>query len=86
MPLIPALERQKQADFCYRVSSKTAKATQRNPVSKKTKKTKKPKEKKNQKTNKKGNHEHQLHTPILPKTILKGCYKKTTAILVAQRG
>jgi hypothetical protein len=41
MPLIPALRRQRQADLCefeaslvYRSSSTTAKATQRNPVSK----------------------------------------------------
>jgi hypothetical protein len=45
-PLIPALQRQRQADLCesslvYRVSSKTAKATQRNPVSKKEKRKKK---------------------------------------------
>ena len=40
-PLIPALGRQRQADLCefkdslvYRVSSRTAKDTQRNPVSK----------------------------------------------------
>ena len=40
-PLIPALGRQKQADLCefkdnlvYRVSARTAKDTQRNPVSK----------------------------------------------------
>ena len=43
MPLIPALGRQRQLDLCefktslvYRVSFRTAKATQRNPVSKKT--------------------------------------------------
>jgi hypothetical protein len=46
MPLIPALGRQRQADFefeaslVYRVSSRTARATQRNPVSKKQNKTK----------------------------------------------
>ena len=41
MSLIPALGRQRQADFCefeaslvYRASSKTARATQRNPVPK----------------------------------------------------
>jgi hypothetical protein len=41
MPLISAFERQKQADLCefkanliYRVNSRTARATQRNPVSK----------------------------------------------------
>ena len=41
MPLIPALGRQRQVDLCefeaslvYRVSSRTARATQRNPVSK----------------------------------------------------
>ena len=40
-PLLPALGRQKQEDFCefeanltYIVSSRTARATQRNPVSK----------------------------------------------------
>jgi hypothetical protein len=39
VPLIPALRRQKQVDLCeleaslvYRFSSRTAKATQRNPV------------------------------------------------------
>ena len=39
--MIPALERQRQVDLCefkatlvYRVSSKTARVTQRNPVSK----------------------------------------------------
>ena len=40
MPLIPALERQRQADFqdslVYRVSSRTARATQGNTVSKTT--------------------------------------------------
>jgi hypothetical protein len=36
MPLIPALGRQRQVDF-YRVSSRTARAIQRNPVSKRTK-------------------------------------------------
>jgi hypothetical protein len=41
MPLIPALGRQRQVDFweaslVYRVSSRTARAIQRNPVSKKT--------------------------------------------------
>jgi hypothetical protein len=48
MPLIPALgRRQRQADFefevslVYRVSSRTARATQRNSVSKKTKQTNK---------------------------------------------
>ena len=46
MPLIPALGRQRQVDFwveaslVYRVSSKTARATQRNPVLKKTSKQK----------------------------------------------
>jgi hypothetical protein len=41
MPLIPAFMRQRQADFCkfeaslvYRPSSRPARATQRNPVSK----------------------------------------------------
>ena len=45
MTLIPALVRQRQADLCefkaslvYRVSSRTGKATQRNPVLKKKKK------------------------------------------------
>jgi hypothetical protein len=45
MPLIPALGRQRQVDFeaslVYRVSSRTARATQRIPVSKNKKKTKK---------------------------------------------
>jgi hypothetical protein len=46
MPLIPALGRQRQADFefeaslVYRVSSRIARATQRNPVSKNKKKRK----------------------------------------------
>jgi hypothetical protein len=50
MPLIPALWRQRQADFCvleaslvYRVSSRTARAIQRNPVSKKKKQKQKKK-------------------------------------------
>jgi hypothetical protein len=44
MPLIPALGRQRQADFwfeaslVYRVSSRIARALQRNPVSKQPKK------------------------------------------------
>jgi hypothetical protein len=44
MPLIPALGRKKQVDLwefeaslCYRVSSRTVRATQRSPVLKKTK-------------------------------------------------
>jgi hypothetical protein len=48
MPLIPALGRQRQAgvsefktSLVYRVSSRTARAIQRNPVSKKQNKTKK---------------------------------------------
>jgi hypothetical protein len=53
MPLIPALGKQRQVDLCefkpilvYRVSSKTDKATQRNPVSqnKQINKTKRQKE------------------------------------------
>jgi hypothetical protein len=46
MPLIPALGRQRQTDsefeasLVYRVSSRTARATQRNPVPKKQNKTK----------------------------------------------
>ena len=47
MPLIPALRRLKQVDLCefkaslvYRVSSRTARAIQRNPVSKKNQKKK----------------------------------------------
>jgi hypothetical protein len=50
MPLIPALGRQRQADFefeanlVYRVSSRTARATQRKPVLKNQKKKKKKKE------------------------------------------
>jgi hypothetical protein len=57
MPLIPALGRQRQVDPCefkaglvYRASSRTARATQRNPVSKsqekKRKKERKGKERK----------------------------------------
>jgi hypothetical protein len=49
MPLIPALRRQREVDISefeaslvYRVSSRTARATQRNPVSKKKQKKKKP--------------------------------------------
>jgi hypothetical protein len=41
MPLIPTLERQRQVDLCdfkanliYKLSPRTARATQRNPVSK----------------------------------------------------
>jgi hypothetical protein len=45
VPLIPALGRQRQteleASLVYRVSSRTARATQRNPVSGKKKKKKK---------------------------------------------
>ena len=44
MPLIPALGRERQVDLCefeaslvYRVSSRTVRDTQRNPVSKETK-------------------------------------------------
>lgn len=42
MPLIPAAERQKQAELCLvnRASSQTGKATQRKPVSKKPKRKK----------------------------------------------
>jgi hypothetical protein len=47
MPLIPVVGRQRLANLCefkaslvYRVSSRTEKATQRNPVSKKKTKTK----------------------------------------------
>ena len=47
MPLIPTFGRQRQADLSefeaslvYRVSSRTSRATQRNPVSKKTRKKK----------------------------------------------
>ena len=50
MPLIPALGRQRQVDFeasfVYKVSSRTARAIQRNSVSKKKKKKRKEKEKK----------------------------------------
>lgn len=47
MPLSPALEMQRQVDLCkfevslgYRASSKTARATQRKPISNKKKKSK----------------------------------------------
>jgi hypothetical protein len=47
MPLIPVLGRQRQTDLCefkasliYRLSSRIARATQRNPVSNKTKQNK----------------------------------------------
>jgi hypothetical protein len=52
MPLIPALGRQRQADFeleaslVYKVSSRTARAIQRNPVSKSQKMKKNEKKKK----------------------------------------
>ena len=52
MPLIPALGRQRQrisefkASLVYKVSSRTARATQKNPVSKKNQKKKRKKEKK----------------------------------------
>jgi hypothetical protein len=51
-PLIPALGRQSQADFSqvslvYRVSSRTTKAIQRNPVSTKPKRKRKKKNKRN---------------------------------------
>ena len=52
IPLIPALGRQRQVDLCefkaslvYRVVSRTARAKQRNPVSKNQKKKKKEKKK-----------------------------------------
>ena len=51
MPLIPALGRQRkqisefEASLVYRMSSRTARATQRNPVSKNLKKKKKTKQK-----------------------------------------
>ena len=52
MPLVPALKRQRQADLyefkvnlVYRMSSRRARATQRNPVAKNQKKKKKRKEK-----------------------------------------
>jgi hypothetical protein len=48
MPLIPALGRQRQADFEASLSSRTARDIQRNPVSKNKNKNKTP----NQKTNK----------------------------------
>lgn len=38
-PLVPALERQRQASGVYRVSSRTAEAAQRNPGWRKTKRT-----------------------------------------------
>jgi hypothetical protein len=48
MPLLPAFRRQRQVDLCgfedilvYRVSSRTVRATQRNPVSKTNKQTNK---------------------------------------------
>ena len=51
MPLIPALGRQRQVELCefeaslvYRVSSRIARATQRNPVLRKKKKEKKKEE------------------------------------------
>jgi hypothetical protein len=54
MPLIPVLKRQRQADLCefkaslvYRVNFRTARATQRNPVSTKQNKTKQNKTKQN---------------------------------------
>jgi hypothetical protein len=60
VPLIPIFGRQRQEDLCeleasldYRVSSRIAKATQRNPVSKKKKKQKTKKPKTNRQTNKK---------------------------------
>jgi hypothetical protein len=55
MPLIPALGRQRQgqisefeASLVYRVSSRTARAIQRNPVSKNQKKKKKKKKQQQQ--------------------------------------
>jgi hypothetical protein len=60
MPLIPAFRRQRiyefEASLVYRVSSMTARATQRNPVSKNKTKTKnKTKNKKQKQTNKQTN-------------------------------
>jgi hypothetical protein len=56
-PLIPALGRQRQeisefeTSLVYRVSSRTGRATQRNPVSKKQKNKKKKKERTNERRN-----------------------------------
>jgi DNA repair photolyase len=58
-PSIPALGRQRQVDFefeaslVYRVSSRTARATQRNPVSKKKKKKERKKKRKRKKKERK---------------------------------
>jgi hypothetical protein len=67
MPLIPALGRQRQisefkASLVYKVSSRTTRATQRNPVLKKLKK--KPKKKK-KKTLKKKNPKKKKNYTIL---------------------
>ena len=62
-PLIPAPRKQRQADLCeleailvYRASSRTARATQRNPVlkneTKQNKTKKKPKQQQNKQTKK----------------------------------
>jgi hypothetical protein len=52
MPLIPALGRQRQANFCLvdRVSSRTARATQRNPVSKNQNRKRKKRKRKKENT------------------------------------
>jgi hypothetical protein len=56
VPLIPALGRQRQVNFeaslVYRVSSRTARAIQRNPVSKNKKQTKSKTKKQNKKRKK----------------------------------
>jgi hypothetical protein len=61
--LIPALGRQRQVELCefkdslvYRASSRTAKATQRNPVS-------------NKQTNKKPNQKREFFYGLFPKSV-----------------
>ena len=69
-PLIPVLRRQRQANLSdleaslvYRASSRTARATQRNPVSKKKKKKKEGRKEGRKKEKKKKEGKRKLETP-----------------------
>ena len=90
MPLIPELSGQRQAYLCefeaslvYRVNSKTARTTQRNPVSK----TKKPKQNKKRKKNLFPKMSSKLPKLCHPKRVLHTCKKlrettNTPAVLI----
>jgi hypothetical protein len=76
MPLIPALGRERQAisefeaSLLYKVSSRTARAIQRNPVSKNQKKKKNP-QNQNQPNKKALNIKGGTHPPLCPNLIRK---------------